>query len=252
MGRGRKLGSIAAVVVIVVLGGLLVADRIAVGVAEHRVAEQVKTELVVRDITTGGTPSVNIAGFPFLTQVMAGEYGKIKIRIGEASASGIRFDAIDLAVSTVRADTASLLRGSGTVTAATITGTATLGWDAVQQALEISGLPAIDLSTVELSVTDNVVNLRMPIVVYGKQLVLVADGTLQVQDGVIRLETTEVRAEGDTVGAVAQRVVARYGTLLNVEVNVPALPYRLTIRSVETRADGIIVIVSADNVVLAG
>ncbi|MFE4996665.1 DUF2993 domain-containing protein [Streptomyces mirabilis] len=73
-------------IVTVILGGLFViADRVAVGFAENKAADRIKS-------TEGlaSTPDVSIEGFPFLTQVVGGELDDVKIGIKdyEASTSG--------------------------------------------------------------------------------------------------------------------------------------------------------------------
>lgn len=73
-------------IVTVILGGLFViADRVAVGFAENKAADRIKS-------TEGlaSTPDVSIKGFPFLTQVVSGELDDVKIGIKdyEASTSG--------------------------------------------------------------------------------------------------------------------------------------------------------------------
>ncbi|WP_330305556.1 MULTISPECIES: DUF2993 domain-containing protein [unclassified Streptomyces] len=70
-------------ILVVVLGGLFViADRVAVGFAEDKAADKIKT-------TEGlaSTPDVSIEGFPFLTQVVGGELDDVKIGIKDYEAS---------------------------------------------------------------------------------------------------------------------------------------------------------------------
>ncbi|MBN1171887.1 MAG: DUF2993 domain-containing protein, partial [Micromonosporaceae bacterium] len=221
-------------------------------VAEGRIASQVKTELVSRSITTAGQPTVTIAGFPFLTQVMTGEYDKISVGIVAAEAGGVRFDAIDLDIRRVKADLQQIMNGSGTVTAGEITGEAVMGWDAARQALEVSGLPQVDLSAVELSVVEGAVRLRVPLTVSGQSVAFTATGVLQAQQGAVKLKITNVTAEGVPASAAVQRKVDQYRKALVVEVDVPPMPYGLAIKSVQTDQSGISVITQASDVVLAG
>ncbi|WP_369247540.1 DUF2993 domain-containing protein [Streptomyces sp. R41] len=84
-------------IVAVILGGLFViADRVAVGFAEDKAADRIKS-------TEGlaSTPDVSIEGFPFLTQVAGGELDDVKIGIKnyEASTGGT-----SAAASTIRID----------------------------------------------------------------------------------------------------------------------------------------------------
>ena len=62
-------------IIAVILGGLFVAaDRLAVHFAEGEVADRLKTQ---EGLTT--TPSVDIKGFPFLTQVAGGELDDVEV-----------------------------------------------------------------------------------------------------------------------------------------------------------------------------
>ncbi|WP_328915147.1 MULTISPECIES: LmeA family phospholipid-binding protein [unclassified Streptomyces] len=69
-------------IVVVILGGLFVAaDRIAVSVAEKKVAERAQA-------TEGLTvkPKVSIEGFPFLTQALSGKLDDVKISANDIAA----------------------------------------------------------------------------------------------------------------------------------------------------------------------
>ncbi|MFS8199213.1 DUF2993 domain-containing protein [Streptomyces sp. CWNU-52B] len=64
-------------IVVVVLGGLFViADRVAVGFAEDEAADRLKTNEGL-----ASTPDVSIKGFPFLTQVVGGELDEVEVGI---------------------------------------------------------------------------------------------------------------------------------------------------------------------------
>ena len=251
MRRGGKVGIALLVIGGVLAGGLVIADRIAVGAAEDRIADQAGQELSARKITTASGPTVDIAGFPFLTQVLAGSYDKITVKIPAPLANGVQFENIDLVMSTVKADAAAIIKGTGQVTATRVTGRATLGWDAVRTALQVAGLPGVEPSAVSVSVVNNAVTVKVPVAVAGQQAVLVASGALQVEQGKIRLKLTDIRAEG-TVTAVTQRAINEAKGKLAINLNVPAMPYRLVINEVTTSAAGVLIVASADNVVLAG
>ncbi|MFI0963823.1 DUF2993 domain-containing protein [Streptomyces sp. NPDC021080] len=113
-----------SLILLVVLGGLFVlADRVAVGFAEDEAAGRIKS-------TEGlaATPDVSIGGFPFLTQVVAGELDDVKIGIknyeaptgGTGSSAGtIRIDDLDAEMHGVAfsGDYSSATAGSATGTA---------------------------------------------------------------------------------------------------------------------------------------
>jgi DUF2993 family protein len=84
-------------IVVVVLGGLFVAaDRIAVSVAQNKAAERAQ-------ITEGldSKPKVSIEGFPFLTQAAFGKLDDVKIKAEDIAAGG---DGQTLRIATFNAD----------------------------------------------------------------------------------------------------------------------------------------------------
>src|SRR3954453_4745609 len=64
------------VVVLLLLGLAVLADRVGVGIAEDKVGEQLAAKGGL-----AGTPDVEIAGFPFLTQAVAGTYDDVRIAL---------------------------------------------------------------------------------------------------------------------------------------------------------------------------
>lgn len=115
-------------ILVVIVGGLFViADRIAVNVAEGKAADKIRTSE-----NLASTPDVNIKGFPFLTQVAGGTLDDVEvgikdydaksggesIRIADLNAEmhGVKFDSsfssatADSATGTARIDYAELLK----------------------------------------------------------------------------------------------------------------------------------------------
>ncbi len=116
-GRGRKAFTVL-VILLIVIGGLLVAaDRVAAYAAERTVARQAKQELTAQQISAAQDPVVHVSGFPFLTQVVRGRYEKITIDVVKPSAQGITLDDLFVVATGVNASTSALLNGSGQITA---------------------------------------------------------------------------------------------------------------------------------------
>jgi hypothetical protein len=251
-GRRGKTGIVLLVLLIIVGGGLLVADRIAANVAEQQIAAQAKKEMVARKITAPSDPQVGIDGFPFLTQVLAGEYKKISISIDKPDINGVRLNRLELVASTVRADAAALMRGTGDVVADKVTGTATMSWEAVRPLVQLAGLPStIDPSKVELKVVNNQIQLRVPLAINGVNFALRATGTMAVEAGKVRLQLTSVSSDAGDPPPVVQNFVKQYQDRLRATVNVPALPYKLVVNKIETTSSGVLLIATADKVTLA-
>jgi hypothetical protein len=100
----RKLLALVAVLVV-----LVVVDRVAVGVAEGQIASRVQTSQALID-----KPEVDVAGFPFLTQVARGRYKQVTVNVSGLTRDGLRLDQIRIVAEGVRVDPGDLL--SGTVT----------------------------------------------------------------------------------------------------------------------------------------
>src|SRR5690349_14784279 len=112
-------------VVVVILGGLFVlADRLAVNFAEGEVADKLKAN---EGLAT--TPDVNIKGFPFLTQVAGGSLDDVEVGIKDYDAATgttgktIRIDDLKADMKGV-----SFSGDYSSATASSATGTATISY----------------------------------------------------------------------------------------------------------------------------
>jgi hypothetical protein len=72
------------IVIVVILGLLVVADRVAVVAADNAVAAQIET-----DQGLSQRPHVSIHGFPFLTQALAGRYGDVTLTLHDFHHTGV-------------------------------------------------------------------------------------------------------------------------------------------------------------------
>jgi hypothetical protein len=114
--RGFVAGAVALAVLV---GGAYAGDRWALGRAEERFADQVRTG--VDGVT--GSPGVDIGGFPFLTQLVAGSLQDVTVDLATASLSGVDLQDVDLrarGVSTAAPYRADRAEVRGTLTTATI------------------------------------------------------------------------------------------------------------------------------------
>jgi hypothetical protein len=74
----------AVIVVIVIVGLLIVADRLAVVAADNAVAAKIET-----DQGLSQRPDVSIHGFPFLTQALRGRYGDVTLTLHDFHHTGV-------------------------------------------------------------------------------------------------------------------------------------------------------------------
>ena len=95
------------IVLVLVLGLAVLGDRVAHGIAEDRVA----TELAEKG-GLQGTPDVAIAGFPFLTQAVAGRYDDVEISLTAEQLGQPAGTRADIALHGVEVPLSSVLSGS--------------------------------------------------------------------------------------------------------------------------------------------
>jgi hypothetical protein len=247
--------AIVLVVLVVVFGGLfVVADRVSASAAENTMSEQAVKEMNARSITSPHKPRVSVGGFPFLTQVLRGRYDKVTITVDQPqySNNNVKLERLTLVASPVHAPLKAITSHEGQVTADVVTGTATMTWDQVRALLELAGIPGVDPSVVQISVVDNQVRLRIPLVILSRNVTITAGGTLTVANGQVKFQVSQITPEGDGIPDYVTSIISQYKQRLSVKINVPQMPYKLTLKKVESSSHGIVAIAAADQVVLAG
>ena len=117
-------------IVAVLLAVVLVADRVAVIRAGHRVARR------IGDRGFSAEPHVTIAGFPFLTQLATRRLTKVVIRAEDAKLGPVEVRRLELTLHGIRAS-------SGGRTASRLSGTALVGFAGLAA---MTGTPGLTLS----------------------------------------------------------------------------------------------------------
>lgn len=222
---GARAVLVTGGVLVVGAVGLVVADQVARGMAEERAAEVIVGRL---DVT--GTPTVDVDGFPFLTQLLARELDEV-----HATADGVRLDGVDAV--DVRLDARGVtLRQPSTVADATLA--LTLPTATVQQVVaEQSGL------AVDLAVDGDL--LRASGEVLGVELT--AGVQPYVEDGRLLADVVDVTVGGAVVD-VADLAVG--GRLTGIEIPVGGLPDGVVLESTSVVPDGLRVVAAGQDLTL--
>ncbi|MET7876723.1 LmeA family phospholipid-binding protein [Micromonospora profundi] len=242
--RGRKL-LIGLVVLLLVVGGLLVvADRVAVGVAERLIADRVSQE-VSKQGAQAAAPKVEVAGTPFLTQVLDGRYERISIQLRDVQASvegdAVRLPVLDVDARNVRASLDTLRTGQGDVVADTVNGTGTISYDSLAALLNRPGLTLGEQGG-KLAVTAPVDVLGQSFTVSGTADVTVAE------NGAVALRFSNLDAEGLPNLPLARTILNNYAKGISVDVPLPDLPFQLAVREVRPLPEGLAVTADAKDV----
>jgi len=117
------------ILLVVVAIGVVAGDRIALVIARDEIGKKIAAQYDLPQC-----PKVDIDGFPFLTQAIAGKYRRIDVAVGDWSGQRITVHDLDVRLSDVTAPVADAIhdRTSGFV-ADTATATALVPYDTVRR-----------------------------------------------------------------------------------------------------------------------
>ncbi|MDR6974562.1 hypothetical protein J2X68_001240 [Streptomyces sp. 3330] len=237
-------------VVVVVLGGLFVlADRLAVNFAEGEAADKLKAN---EGLAT--TPDVSIKGFPFLTQVAGGSLDDVEVGIKDYEAATgtdgrtIRIDDLQADMKGVEfsgdysSATASSATGTASITYAELLKTAKSEPTRVMQGVtaNVVGLSDGGNGKIKVAVEATVLGTKLPQPVY----VL---STVTVEGDTVRVHADSLPSFG---GVQAAENEVR--SITDFEQKIDDLPGGIKLDKVQAGADGVDISVKGSNVRLAG
>jgi len=215
MGSRAVVGVVA---VVVVAAGAVVGDRWALGVTEGRVADAIRDG--VEDVS--GEPDVDIAGFPFLTQLAAGSFDDLTVAADAATLEGVPLDDVRVRagdVSTTEPYTAATAELTGTLSTESLT----------VLVAELTGLGVVDLAVEEGLVIATTSALGVDVVA---GLLPRAAGRAIEAD----LEHLDVAGSEIEVGELPQRLIDRLDAL---SIPVDGLPEGVELTDVVVTDDGV-------------
>ena len=224
-------------VVLLVLAGLLVgADRVGEEIAEDQVAR-----VVAERAGLAGAPDLEFEGFPFLTQVLSGRYEDVRIALTGADLGQPEGTRADVSLQGVRVALSDVLSGSvQEVPVERVDGTATLSYDLLAGQLG----PGTTLTR-----DGNGLRVQRTVEVAGVSVPLAATGTVSLDGDTVVVDVDEASSAGvDVPGYLVDQV----SDALDVQYRIPPLPLGLQVTGVEPADDGARVRVEAVDTVLRG
>ncbi|MEH0545221.1 DUF2993 domain-containing protein [Streptomyces sp. B21-105] len=237
-------------VVVVVLGGLFVlADRLAVNFAEGEVADKLKANEGL-----AATPDVSIKGFPFLTQVVGGSLDDVEVGIKDyQAATGTSGQTIRIGDLQADMKGVEFSGDYSSATAASATGTASITYAELLKTAKaeptevVRGVTAnvVGLSDggngkIKVAVQATVLGTKLPQPVYVLSTVTVQGDTVRVHAdslpsfGGVRAAENEVRS------------------ITDFQQKIDDLPGGIKLDKVQAGKDGVEISVKGSNVRLAG
>ena len=194
----------------------VVADRVAVGIAEHRAVDA-----ITRDVQNASSPTVTIHGFPFLTQLAAGSLHDVTAHLPTITIAGTEFADVDVAavdVGTTQPATVHHLTVTGTLPAATLE----------RLIAERTGM-TFTITTADSRVIGSAHVLGLPVT---------AVVVPHLDAGVLRVELTDLTLAGAQIGSDALPGGLAAGAH-GVVVPIDALPDGVTLTDVTVGTDGV-------------
>jgi hypothetical protein len=227
----------ALLVVLLLLGGLaLAADRGAEAVAEDRVAQ-----LVAERGGLAGRPQVEIGGFPFLTQAVGGRYDDVRISLTGADLGQPEGTSADVSLRGVEVALSDVLSGSvQQVPVERVDGTATLSYALLAEQLGPGTTVTRDGDRLRVQRTLEVAGVSVP---------LTATGTVSLDGDTLVVDVDDASGAGVDVPDV---LVDQVSDALDVRYRIPQLPFGLQVTGVAPVDDGVRVRVEATDTVLQG
>lgn len=217
------------VIALVVLVGLLVAaDRIALVIAERATG---KTVQLAQDLDSA--PAVSVSGFPFLTQLITGHFGQVTLTAKDLT--------VGRAGRTVRISTVhAVLRGVdvsrdlSSVRADTATATAAVSYPDLSSTL---GVPVVYGGASPDGFGR--VTARKVVSVAGQEISGSVTAEVKIEGASLRFVSPVVSVDRAGSAAVPQPVVDAFSSLFGDPLALTRLPFGLTVRSVTADHDGV-------------
>jgi hypothetical protein len=120
---------VLVVLLILLIVGVIAADRIGVRIAEDQIGKQVASQY---DLPR--QPEVDIHGFPFLTQALGGEYEQVDVAIGDWTQAGVTVRDVEVEMRTIGAPLSDITAGNvNDVTVRTATASAVIPYTVMRQ-----------------------------------------------------------------------------------------------------------------------
>lgn len=221
------------VALLLLLVVLCAADRGAEQVAEGVLAAQVGDEL-------RGSPSVEIGGWPFLTQALAGRYEAIDVRGDGLRQAGLEVRDVAVRLEGVQVPLSSVVGGDITsVPVDRLSGRVRVPYGDLADAAAQRGIT--------LRTEGDRVRVTARLTLLGQSVEASALSRVAVEGDELVVGAQDYQVAGQALtGALRRAVDGR----LDVRVPLPVLPYGLRVTGVQVAADGVDVQAASDGAVL--
>ncbi|MGH8877267.1 MAG: LmeA family phospholipid-binding protein [Stackebrandtia sp.] len=241
----RKKLIIWLTTVVILVAVLVIGDRVAASIAGDKLSDVIAKKATENDVKSAKPPEVTMGGFPFLTQVIGGEYSRIDIELVEVGNDKITLPKLDIVASDVEASMSTAMGGSGPVTASKLEAEADFSYDSLTKAIDNASkteITAKGSDTLEIKATVDVAG--QPIDIVGSAKVDINENTLSVQ-------AQDFQPDGATVPPGGEQVLSDLTEKFSQEIPLPSMPFDLKLGDPKFEDDHIALSASAKNVPLS-
>lgn len=222
--------------VVALLALLVVGDRFAASYAADRLATELQAGAGLAT-----APTVEITGFPFLTQALGGRYDRIEVGAVDVAAGEARLDRLDATLTGVEVPLSQALSGQVEQVPA----------ERVEAAVRLSYASlARSSGDRRLTVTPEGDRVRVTgeVDVLGQTVAASALSRVELDGDSVRVTAQEFRVGNE----LADRLLTRtLGDRFDLRVRVQDLPYGLEVQGLRVEPDAIVVTSAADDVLLS-
>ncbi len=229
----------------VVLGLLVVGDRVAAGIAEDRVATLIAERAADHGVQSERPPDVDITGFPFLTQVVAGEYGQIDIHLDDLSSGELTLPKLEIRAMEVSAALSDVLNGNGPIVAARMEADGHISYESLTSILEEATSAKVTPKG------DGLLEVSATVEVFGQQIPVTGSATITFNGSVLQLVGQNFTAAGVDLPPGGQEILDAMAQDFSRDIPVPSLPYGLVLEDLRLEDDSMVLSASAQDVPLA-
>ncbi|MFF6999492.1 DUF2993 domain-containing protein [Streptomyces sp. NPDC008313] len=240
-------------IVVVILGGLFViADRVAVGFAEDEAADRIRSSEGL-----SSTPDVSINGFPFLTQALGGELDDVEIGIKDYEAStggtGAATDKIRIDDLNAEMHGVAFSGDYSSATADRATGTATIAYDELLKAAKsqpTNVLPGVTAQVTGLSDGGHG-KIKVAVLLKAPRLGIASRSVSVLSSVTVKGDTVQVHADSlPKVGVDLAEGKVR--SITDFQQKIDELPGGIQLDKVEAAKNGVEISVKGSDVKLVG
>jgi hypothetical protein len=245
MARPRKKLIALLISLVVLVAVVVIADRVAAGIAEDKVGGLIADQASEHGVTSKKAPDVDITGFPFLTQVLGGEYSEIDITLTDLGSGDLTLPKLEIRATDVTAAFSDVMAGTGPITATHMEADGFVSYESLTKVLE-------NLIDAEVTPEEgNTLGIAATVDVAGQPIDVAGKASVEFSDGVLSIQAQDFTADGVTLPPGSEGVLNGLAQQFSREVPIPPLPYDLKLAEPQFDKDAIVLSAAADNVPLA-